>query len=55
MIAIVVVGYSRPLQTRRLLNSILLSDYGQDEVDLIISVDKGPLQAEVCAGGACKD
>ena len=49
MIAIVVVGYSRPLQTRRLLNSILLSDYGQDEVDLIISVDKGPLQAEVCA------
>lgn len=49
MIAIVVVGYSRPKQTKRLLDSIVQAEYAKDSVDLIISIDKGPLQAEVYA------
>lgn len=48
MIAIIVVGYTRPFETRRLVNSIIDAQYDNDTVDLIVSIDKGPKQQEVC-------
>lgn len=46
-IAIVAVGYNRPNAMGRLLKSILLSEFNEDEVDLIISIDKGEKQNEI--------
>ena len=52
MYAVVVVAYNRPNETRRLIDSILASDFCGDPVDLILSVDKGPRQEEVIS--ACE-
>ena len=53
MLAIVVVAYSRPVETRRLIDSITRAAYDGDKVDLILSVDKSHCQEEVKA--ACED
>lgn len=45
--AIVVVAYNRPRETRRLLESISRAEYDSDQVDLIISIDKGERQDEI--------
>ena len=47
MIAIVIVGYNRPESIQRLLDSLAQAEYGEDAVDLIISVDKGKRQHEI--------
>jgi len=47
VIAIVVVAYSRPYETRRLINSIVASYFDGDSVDLIVSIDKSNCQQEV--------
>lgn len=47
MFAIVAVGYNRPESMSNLLRSLTLADYGEDIVDLVISIDKGPKQSEV--------
>lgn len=46
-IVLVAVGYSRPDSMQSLLDSILRADYENDQVDLVISVDKGMRQDEV--------
>lgn len=46
-IAIVVVAYSRPDETRRLLDSLLRAEYDENKVDLVISIDKGKRQSEI--------
>ena len=45
--AIVAVGYSRPDSMQRLLGTVRKAEYGSDEIDLIISIDKGKRQEEV--------
>lgn len=46
--AIVVVAYNRPKSTHRLLLSLINSMYDtQDTIDLIVSIDYGPLQHKV--------
>lgn len=44
MIGIVVVAYNRPHSLQRLLCSLNAAFYDGDVVDLIVSIDKGPLQ-----------
>lgn len=46
-IAIVAVGYNRPSSMKRLLETIIHSEYGEDDIGLIISLDKGQRQAEL--------
>lgn len=53
MIAVVVVAYSRPRETRRLIDSIVGGRFDGDTVDLILSIDKSTCQQEVC--DACAD
>lgn len=45
-IAIVAVGYNRPDSLEQLLRTIVNADYADDQVDLIISLDKGEKQKE---------
>ncbi len=45
--AIIVVAYNRPYETRRLIDSICYARYGDDNVDLIIDIDKGIKQEEI--------
>ena len=52
-IALVVVGYNRPESMNRLLNTLLLAKYGNDTVDLVISIDKGPNQQKVIDVAEC--
>jgi len=47
--AIVAIGYNRPIAIKRLLESICCSDFGNDKVDLIISIDKGENQSEIAS------
>jgi len=49
MIAIVAVGYNRPDSIEQLLNSLLRADYAGDQVDLVVSLDKGKRQEEIVA------
>lgn len=53
MLAVIVVAYSRPKETRRLIDSITRARYDGDKVDLILSIDKSNCQEEVRA--ACED
>lgn len=53
MIAVVVVAYSRPKETRRLIDSIVRARFDEDTVDLILSIDKSNCQQEVY--DACAD
>ena len=46
-IAIVTVGYNRPGSLDRLLHSIAQADYMNDEVDLVISIDKAKNEKDV--------
>ena len=46
-IAIVVVGYNRPDSIEQLLASLLRADYAGDQVDLVVSLDKGQRQQEI--------
>ena len=46
-IAVIAVGYNRPDSIDRLCKSLTEAEYQGDRVDLIISIDKGPRQAEV--------
>lgn len=46
-IAIVAVGYNRPDSIKQLLQSLQCADYDQDQVDLVVSVDKGERQQEI--------
>lgn len=46
---IITVGYNRPESMRRLLNSVIAADYGDDKVDLFVSIDKGARQREIVA------
>ena len=46
-IAIVAVGYNRPDSIKQLLQSLQYADYDQDQVDLVVSVDKGERQQEI--------
>ena len=48
-IAIVAVGYNRPDSIEQLLNSLLRADYAEDQVDLVVSLDKGQRQQEIVA------
>lgn len=45
-ICIIAVGYNRPHSMNRLLNSLSNSKY-EEEVDLLISIDKGKRQSEI--------
>lgn len=45
-IAIIAVGYDRPDSMQQLLNTVERADYEQDNVDLIVSIDKGKTQPE---------
>ena len=47
MIAIVVVGYNRADSMKMLLDSISNAEYDGDEVELVVSVDKGNTQTDV--------
>ena len=49
IIALVAVGYNRPDSIEQLLQSLLRADYGNDRVDLVISLDKGQRQQEIVA------
>ena len=53
MLAIVVVAYSRPRETRRLIDSIVRGRFDGDRVDLILSIDKSQNQQQV--RDACAD
>lgn len=53
MLAVIVVAYSRPKETRRLIDSITRSEFDGDNVDLILSIDKSHCQDEVKA--ACEN
>ena len=44
-VAIVAVGYNRPDSMENLLKSIVNAEYESDNVDLIISIDKGERQS----------
>lgn len=46
-VCIIAVGYNRPDAMSRLLTSLNNADYLGDEVDLLISIDKGPRQSEI--------
>ena len=46
-IAILVVGYNRPDSIEQLLQSLMRADYGKDQVDLVISLDKGQRQQDI--------
>lgn len=46
-IAIVTVGYNRPDAMKRLLMSVIEADYGNDCVDLIVSIDRGERRDEI--------
>lgn len=46
-ICVIAVGYNRPDAMNRLLNSLKVTDYEGDNIDLLISIDKGPRQKEV--------
>ncbi len=46
-IALVAVGYNRPDSIEQLLQSLLRAEYGNDRVDLVISLDKGQRQQEI--------
>lgn len=46
-IALVAVGYNRPDSIEQLLQSLLRAKYGNDRVDLVISLDKGQRQQEI--------
>ena len=46
-IALVAVGYNRPDSIEQLLNSLLRADYAGDQIDLVISLDKGKRQQEI--------
>ena len=46
-IALVAVGYNRPDSIEQLLQSLLRADYGNDRVDLVVSLDKGQRQQEI--------
>ena len=46
-IAIVAVGYNRPDSIEQLLNSLLRADYVGDQVDLVVSLDKGQRQQQI--------
>lgn len=46
-IAIVAVGYNRPDSIEQLLQSLLRADYAGNQVDLIVSLDKGQRQHEI--------
>lgn len=46
-VAIVAVGYNRPDAMARLLHSVENAEYGNDSVDLIISIDKGERRDEI--------
>lgn len=48
-IAIAAVGYNRPDSMEQLLQSLRQADYAGDQVDLVISLDRGPRQQEVLA------
>ena len=45
--AIVAVGYNRPDSIEQLLHSLLRADYAGDQVDLVVSLDKGQRQQEI--------
>ncbi len=45
--AIVIVAYNRPYETKRLLDSVCAADYYNDDVDLIVDIDKGMRQSEI--------
>lgn len=45
--AIVAVGYNRPDSMQTLIESILYGRYGDDRVDLIVSIDKGENQDKI--------
>lgn len=47
IIAIVAVGYNRPDSIKQLLQSLLCAEYGDDTVDLVVSIDKGQRQQEI--------
>ena len=47
MIAVIAVGYNRPDSMSILLKSLGEADYGNDSVDLVVSIDKGKNQSEV--------
>ena len=53
MLAVVVVAYSRPKETRRLIDSIVRARFDEDTVDLILSIDKSHCQQDVY--DACAD
>ena len=44
---IIVVGYNRPDAMSRLLNSLRDADYSGDNVDLLVSIDRGDRQQEI--------
>ena len=48
-ICVIAVGYNRPDAMLRLLNSLGEADYLGDNVDLLISIDKGQKQEEIVA------
>ena len=45
--AIVAVGYNRPDSIEQLLKSLLNANYAGDQVDLVVSLDKGQRQQEI--------
>lgn len=48
-IAIIAVGYNRPDSIEHLMQSLQFADYMGDQVDLVISLDKGKRQQEIIA------
>ncbi len=46
-ICVIAVGYNRPDAMKRLLDSIADAEFGNDCVDLLISIDKGQRQDEI--------
>ena len=46
-VAVIAVGYNRPASMKRLLDSIIAAEYDGNELDLIISIDRGEKQAQI--------
>lgn len=46
-ICVIAVGYNRPVALGRLLDSLADAEYGSDQVDILISIDKGQRQKEI--------
>ena len=46
-IAVIAVGYNRSDSIEQLLHSLLRADYAGDQVDLVVSLDKGQRQQEI--------